>query len=83
MPGPTEAISVSNGRYCYDFIHHKDRLTTPLIREGDGYRKEYERQAPSSSPWLFRQHESIEDAQEEMERYRRNPKLRGQSISEF
>jgi len=27
------------GRYGYDFIHHKDRITTPLIREGDGYRE--------------------------------------------
>jgi predicted molibdopterin-dependent oxidoreductase YjgC len=27
------------GRYGYDFIHHKDRLTSPLIREGDGYRE--------------------------------------------
>ena len=27
------------GRYGYDFIHHKDRLTTPLIREGDTFRQ--------------------------------------------
>ncbi len=27
------------GRYGYDFIHHKDRLTTPLIREGEGFRE--------------------------------------------
>ncbi len=27
------------GRYGYDFIHHKDRITTPLIREGDGFRE--------------------------------------------
>ncbi len=26
------------GRFGYDFIHHKDRLTTPLIRENDGFR---------------------------------------------
>jgi predicted molibdopterin-dependent oxidoreductase YjgC len=26
------------GRYGWDFIHHEDRLTTPLIKEGDGYR---------------------------------------------
>ncbi len=27
------------GRYGYDFIHHPDRITTPLIKEGDGYRE--------------------------------------------
>ena len=27
------------GRYGYDFIHHKDRITTPLIKEGDGFRE--------------------------------------------
>lgn len=27
------------GRYGYDYIYSKDRLTTPLIREGDGYRE--------------------------------------------
>jgi formate dehydrogenase alpha subunit len=27
------------GRYGYDFIHHKDRIRTPLIREGDGFRE--------------------------------------------
>ena len=27
------------GRYGYDFIHHPDRITTPLIKEGDGYRQ--------------------------------------------
>ncbi len=27
------------GRYGYDFIHSKDRLTTPLIREGETYRE--------------------------------------------
>ncbi len=26
------------GRYGYDFIHHKDRLTTPLIKEGGTFR---------------------------------------------
>jgi len=27
------------GRYGFDFIDHKDRLTTPLIREGDSFRE--------------------------------------------
>jgi len=27
------------GRYGYDFIHSKERLTTPLIREGEGFRE--------------------------------------------
>ncbi len=27
------------GRYGYDFIHHPDRLTTPLIRENGGFRQ--------------------------------------------
>ena len=27
------------GRFAYEFIHHPDRITTPLIREGDGFRK--------------------------------------------
>ena len=26
------------GRYGYDFIHHEDRITSPLIKEGDGFR---------------------------------------------
>ncbi len=26
------------GRFGYEFIHHKDRITTPLIREGDDFR---------------------------------------------
>ena len=24
------------GRFAYDFIHHEDRITTPLIRGADG-----------------------------------------------
>ena len=24
------------GRFAYDFIHHEDRLTTPLVRGDDG-----------------------------------------------
>jgi formate dehydrogenase major subunit len=27
------------GRYGFDFVYSKDRLTTPLIREGDGFRE--------------------------------------------
>jgi predicted molibdopterin-dependent oxidoreductase YjgC len=27
------------GRFGYNFVHHKDRLTTPLIREGGGFIK--------------------------------------------
>jgi predicted molibdopterin-dependent oxidoreductase YjgC len=27
------------GRFGYDFVHHKDRLTQPLIRQGDRLRK--------------------------------------------
>ena len=27
------------GRFGYEFLHSPDRLTTPLIREGDGFRK--------------------------------------------
>ena len=27
------------GRFAYDFIHHEDRLTTPLIRENGKLRK--------------------------------------------
>jgi len=27
------------GRFGYDFIHSDDRLTTPLIKEGDGFRE--------------------------------------------
>ena len=27
------------GRYGFDFIHHEDRIKTPLIKEGDGFRE--------------------------------------------
>jgi predicted molibdopterin-dependent oxidoreductase YjgC len=27
------------GRFGYDFIHHEDRLTMPLIREGASFRE--------------------------------------------
>ncbi|RZB36013.1 MAG: hypothetical protein SRB2_02611 [Desulfobacteraceae bacterium Eth-SRB2] len=29
----------AKGRFGYDFIHHEDRLTTPLIRENGSFRK--------------------------------------------
>jgi len=39
-PPPGETVNDGNlcvkGRFAYDFIHHEDRLTTPLIRGEDG-----------------------------------------------
>jgi predicted molibdopterin-dependent oxidoreductase YjgC len=39
-PPPGETVNDGNlcvkGRFAYDFIHHEDRLTTPLIRGADG-----------------------------------------------
>ena len=39
-PAPGETLNDGNlcvkGRFAYDFIHHEDRLTTPLIRGTDG-----------------------------------------------
>jgi predicted molibdopterin-dependent oxidoreductase YjgC len=39
-PPPGETVNDGNlcvkGRFAYDFIHHEDRLTTPLIRREDG-----------------------------------------------
>ncbi len=39
-PPPGETVNDGNlcvkGRFAYDFIHHDDRLTEPLIRGGDG-----------------------------------------------
>jgi predicted molibdopterin-dependent oxidoreductase YjgC len=39
-PPPGETVNDGNlcvkGRFAYDFIHHADRLTTPLIRGDDG-----------------------------------------------
>lgn len=39
-PEPGETLNDGNlcikGRFAYDFIHHEDRLTQPLIRRGDG-----------------------------------------------
>ena len=39
-PPPGETVNDGNlcvkGRFAYDFIHHEDRLTTPLVRGDDG-----------------------------------------------
>jgi len=39
-PPPGETVNDGNlcvkGRFAYDFIHHPDRLTTPMIRAADG-----------------------------------------------
>ncbi len=39
-PEPGETVNDGNlcvkGRFAYDFIHHEDRITTPLIRGADG-----------------------------------------------
>jgi len=39
-PPPGETVNDGNlcvkGRFAYDFIHHEDRLTVPLIRRADG-----------------------------------------------
>jgi predicted molibdopterin-dependent oxidoreductase YjgC len=39
-PPPGETLNDGNlcvkGRFAYDFVHHEDRLTTPLIRDADG-----------------------------------------------
>ena len=39
-PDPGETVNDGNlcvkGRFAYDFIHHEDRLTEPLIRRDDG-----------------------------------------------
>lgn len=36
---PNQGHLCVKGRYGYDFIYSSDRLTTPLIREGDGFRE--------------------------------------------
>jgi len=36
---PNQGHLCVKGRYGYDFIYSKDRLTTPLIRNGDGFRE--------------------------------------------
>lgn len=39
-PPPGETVNDGNlcikGRFAYDFIHHKDRITEPMIRKADG-----------------------------------------------
>ena len=43
-PPPGETLNDGNlcvkGRFAYDFIHHEDRLTEPLIRQPDGSLRE-------------------------------------------
>ena len=36
---PNQGHLCVKGRYGYDFIYSQDRLTSPLIREGDGFRE--------------------------------------------
>lgn len=36
---PNDGHLCVKGRYAYDFIYSKDRLTTPLIRQDDGFRE--------------------------------------------
>ena len=36
---PNQGHLCVKGRYGYDFIYSKDRLTVPLIRDGDGFRE--------------------------------------------
>ncbi len=36
---PNQGRLCVKGRFAYDFIYSKDRLTTPLIREADGFRE--------------------------------------------
>jgi predicted molibdopterin-dependent oxidoreductase YjgC len=38
IPGPNQGSLCVKGRFGYDFIHHEDRLTTPLIKERGGFR---------------------------------------------
>ena len=37
--GPGEGKLCIKGWSAHEFIHHPDRLTTPLIREGQGFRE--------------------------------------------
>lgn len=39
IPGPNHGSLCVKGRFGYEFIHHPDRLTTPLIREKVGFRE--------------------------------------------
>jgi predicted molibdopterin-dependent oxidoreductase YjgC len=37
MDGPANAGALCvKGQFAYDFVHHRDRLTQPLVRRGDG-----------------------------------------------
>jgi len=36
---PNQGFTCVKGRFGYDFIYSPDRLTTPLIRHGDGFRE--------------------------------------------
>ncbi len=33
-PSVNQGALCSKGRFGFDFVHHKDRLTTPLVRKG-------------------------------------------------
>jgi formate dehydrogenase major subunit len=38
--GPTNGVSTCiKGKFAWDFVNHPDRLTKPLIREGEGFRE--------------------------------------------
>lgn len=37
--GVNEGLLCVKGKFAYHFIEHPDRLTTPLIREGEGFRE--------------------------------------------
>ena len=38
--GPANGVSTCvKGKFAWDFVNNADRLTTPLIREGDGFRE--------------------------------------------
>jgi formate dehydrogenase major subunit len=38
--GPANGVSTCiKGKFAWDFVNNKDRLTTPLIREGDSFRE--------------------------------------------
>ena len=39
IPGPNKGSLCVKGRFGYDFIHHPERLTTPLIKEKGKFRK--------------------------------------------
>ena len=34
-PSVNQGALCSKGRFGFDFVHHPDRLTTPLVRQGD------------------------------------------------